>query len=231
MKRTNWRRRLDVALATVAMLTIEVTVGRAAATGTTPATQAEHLDGSTLIGLAIVIVIGYLLVRRLSGESPRHESIRKQLSGKAFVTDGDGVRVCGQEVRFANLDAPEWDQPAKHADGYWFRHGRHVKRALSRKIGGKDIVVDIEEYDKFGRAVGTVTCNGEDIGAWLVREGHAIACYGRRYKSIEQEAKAARKGMWSHAVNIDPRQWRHKRARGFQIPRRKIRAIVRLMLR
>ena len=154
-----------------------------------------------MIGLILVTIAVYLLIRR---------PWRKRLSGKAFVTDGDGIRVRGQEVRFASLDAPEWDQVAKHEDGYWFKHGKHVKSALIKKVGGKHVRVKVEDYDRFGRAVGIVICNGEDIGEWLVREGHAIACYGDRYKDIEQEAKAARRGMWSHAVNIDPRKWRHR---------------------
>ena len=132
------------------------------------------------------------------------------LYGKAYVTDGDGIRVSGQEVRFAALDAPEWDQVAKHRDGHWFVHGKRVKRALIREIGGKRVHVTVESYDKFGRAVGIVTCNGVDVGEWLVREGHAIAAYGDRYKHVEQQARMAKRGMWGHAVNIDPRLWRHR---------------------
>lgn len=132
------------------------------------------------------------------------------LAGKAYVTDGDGLPLSGREVRFAGLDTPEWNQVAKHRDGYWFGHGRRVKSALIPKIGGKPILVTVEDYDKFGRAVGIVTCNGQDVGEWLVREGHAIAAHGDRYKHIEQEARTAGRGMWSHAVNIDPRRWRHR---------------------
>ena len=132
------------------------------------------------------------------------------LAGKAYVTDGDGIRVSGQEVRFAGLDAPEFDQVAKHRHGYWFGHGRRVKSSLIREIGGRQVHVAVEDYDKFGRAVGIVTCNGMDVGEWLVREGHAISAYSDRYKHIEREAQQAKRGMWGHAVNIDPRRWRHR---------------------
>ena len=150
------------------------------------------------------------LVRR--PEPPRLDTrtAGSRLTGKAYVTDGDGIRVSGQEVRFAGLDAPEWNQPAKHRDGFWFAHGKRVKSALIQEIGGKSVQVIVEDYDKFGRAVGTVTCNGRDIGEWLVREGHARALYSDRYKHVEEEARRGRRGMWSHAVNIDPRSWRHR---------------------
>ncbi len=130
--------------------------------------------------------------------------------GKAYVTDGDGIRVSRQEIRFSGLDAPEWDQPAKRQNGDWFAHGQQVKSALIGKIGGRLVHVEIEGYDRFGRALGIVTCDGQDIGEWLVREGHAIAAYGKRYRHVEREAKRARRGMWAHDVNIDPRTWRHR---------------------
>ncbi len=139
---------------------------------------------------------------------PRRESGRRSprtIAGKAYVTDGDGIRVSRQEIRFAGIDAPEWDQPAKHRDGYWFAHGKRVKSALIREIGGRHVRVAVEDYDKFGRAVGTVTCDGRDIGEWLVREGHASAARGGgRYERAEREAREAGRGMWAQARDLDP---------------------------
>ena len=95
--------------------------------------------------LVVLLVIAaglYFVLRGLFRKRPRkRRRTRRQrrtgtLAGKAYVTDGDGIRVSGQEVRFAGLDAPEWDQPAKHHDGYWFGHGKRVKSALIRAIGG-----------------------------------------------------------------------------------------------
>ena len=180
-------------------------------------------DGTWNVWMIAVVFLAFLLLlfrrKRRRGTLTRRRPKRSRLNtrsagshltGKAYVTDGDGIRVSGQEVRFAGLDAPEWNQPAKHRDGYWFAHGKRVKSALIREIGGKSVHVVVEDFDKFGRAVGTVTCNGRDIGEWLVREGHAKALYSDRYRHIEKEAKRARRGMWSHAVNIDPRNWRHR---------------------
>ena len=157
----------------------------------------------------IVSVVGFFLIRGLLRKRPRDRRRTDTITGKAYVTDGDGLRVAGQEIRLAGLDAPEWNQLAKHRDGYWFKHGKRVKSALIQRIGGKHVHVMIEKYDKYGRAIGTVTCNSEDVGAWLVREGHAIAAYGDQYKHLEREARRAGRGMWNHATNIDPRVWRH----------------------
>ena len=150
--------------------------------------------------------------RGLSKKHTKAGGSTRTLAGRAYVIDGDSIRVSRQEVRFAGLDAPEIDQVAEHQDGYWFGHGKRVKSELIREIGGKRVFVNIEGHDKFGRALGVVSCNGKDIGEWLVREGHAIAAYGDRYKHVEQEARAAKRGMWGHAVSIDPRRWRHRTA-------------------
>ena len=143
----------------------------------------------------------------------RVKSPTRTITGKAYVTDGDGIRVAQQEVRLAGLDAPEWDQKAKHRDGYWFNHGKRVKSALIQEIGGKHVRVSIEGTDRFGRLLGTVTYRGRDIGEWLVREGHAIAAYSDRYKHVEREARKAKRGMWEHAHNFDPRAHRHREQR------------------
>ena len=143
----------------------------------------------------------------------RGESRARTITGKAYVTDGDGIRVAQQEVRLAGLDAPEWDQKAKHRDGYWFNHGKRVKSALIQAVGGKHVHVSVESVDKFGRLLGTVTYEGRDIGEWLVREGHAIAAYSDRYIHVEREAREAKRGMWAHAHNFDPRAHRHREPR------------------
>lgn len=131
------------------------------------------------------------------------------ISGKAYVTDGDGLRVSGYEIRLAGLDAPEFDQRAMHRDGYWFNQGKRIKSALIREVGGKHVHVAVVEFDKYDRAVGVVTCGGRDVGEWLVRNGHAISAYGDRYEAVEREARKEQRGMWGCAVAYDPRAWRH----------------------
>ena len=147
---------------------------------------------------------------KLSSEPP-FESRIDVITGKAYVTDGDGIRVARREVRIVGIDAPEWDQRARHSNGQWINHGRIVKSALIQEIGGKEVRVLVEGSDKFGRLIGTVVCEGQDVGEWLVREGHAIAAYDARYKRVQQEARIAKRGMWAHLHNFDPRAHRHRK--------------------
>ena len=153
---------------------------------------------------------------RLSG-SPRRSSGSgiagpRVLEGEAVVTDADGLEVEGTAVRLAGLDAPEFDQIAKVAEGDdWINHGTLVKKALVGRIGGRPVRVDVEAWDRYGRALGTVTQDGRDIGEWLVRQGHAVAAYSDRYVEAERHAKMAGHGMWGYAKCFDPRFWRHRK--------------------
>ena len=62
--------------------------------------------------VAVAVAIDCLVLKKPF----RKRSRSGLITGKAYVTDGDGIRVSGQEVRFAGLDAPEWDQMTK---GYY----------------------------------------------------------------------------------------------------------------
>ena len=178
-----------------------------------------------VVGLALATVFALFGVRRRRrrreresgrppapppGARPMLPEIGSVIAGRATVTDGDGLGVSGYRIRFAGLDAPELDQWAKHRDGYWIRHGRRVKNALNKAVGGKHVRVKVEEYDQYDRVIGRVTCNDRDVGEWLVRNGHAVAAYGDRYKQVETEARRERRGMWGHRVNWHPKDWRRR---------------------
>ena len=160
---------------------------------------------------AVVAFLAIVLLRRRRGTSAKRKAFRPgdTIAGKAFVIDGDTIRVSGSTIRLAALDAPEVDQVAKHQHGYWFKQGQRVKSALIQEIGGKVVRVSVEGYDRYERVLGTVTCNGKDVGEWLVRNGHAIAAYGERYRQVELDAQRAQRGMWGHAARYDPRDWRN----------------------
>ena len=184
--------------------------------------EALPLEAIAVVVLALVVVFVFLQKRRRARRRarpadpgagyPEPPDIGSVVAGTAYVTDGDGIRVSGCVVRFAGLDAPEWDQWAKHSDGYWFRHGERVKKALIETIGNRHVTVTVEKYDKYDRLIGAVVCDGKDVGAWLVRNGHAIAAYSDRYEHIEREARREKRGLWGYDVAFDPRAWRHRNA-------------------
>lgn len=172
------------------------------------------MESAAVVILVVTAVI--LCLKSLFKKRPWGTSLGKALwfggtiTGKAFVIDGDTIRVSGQTIRLSGLDAPELNQWAKHQHGYWYKEGMQVKSVLIRAIGGKNVQVKVEGYDKYVRVIGTVMFNDKDIGEWLVRNGYAVAAYGDQYKHLEREARRSRRGRWGQAEVYDPRTWRYR---------------------
>ena len=158
-----------------------------------------------LLLLIAVLIAFYLIAKRVRRKLPGDT-----ITGRAYVTDGDGIKVAGYRVRLAALDAPEWNQPAKHRWEFWINHGKRVKGALIREVGGRRVRVTVEGFDRYGRVLGTVSYRGRDVGEWLVRSGHAIACFFHRYKDAESAARSERRGLWGFIEAYDPRAWRRR---------------------
>ena len=132
--------------------------------------------------------------------------------GKAGVIDGDTIKIGRKRIRIDGIDAPELGQTAKkEKDSILFDQGDHVRRKLINEIRSKEVEVTVKGYDKYKRIIGVVTCDGKDIGAWLVRSGWAIAAYGDQYKSLELEARMEKLGIWGCYESYDPKPWRHHR--------------------
>jgi hypothetical protein len=68
--------------------------------------------------------------------------------------------------------------------------------------------------DAYGRMLGGCTLRGEDLNAWLVREGWALAYirYSTAYTSAEENARLQKRGLWQGAF-IAPWDWRHRNAK------------------
>ncbi len=125
------------------------------------------------------------------------------------VTDGDSLVLKPDrpgakpiKLRLLGLDAPEICQ-----DG-----GVEARDALARRVAGKRVIVVGAVTDAYRRRLVTILLDGEDIGAWMVREGHAWSMRFRgrpgRYDAEEREARAARRGVFAAPDPLPPRTFR-----------------------
>jgi micrococcal nuclease len=122
------------------------------------------------------------------------------------VTDGDTVWVRPEggrpvKLRLQGIDAPERCQP-------W---GPQAQAALASRVLHQQVQVHARARDDYQRTVGSLQLHGEDIGAWMVREGHAWSNHYRRslgpYAEQERQARAQRRGLFA-APAIEPRVFR-----------------------
>lgn len=128
------------------------------------------------------------------------------------IADGDTVTVLTAaneqiRIRLAEIDAPEGGQP-------W---SNRSKQALAALVHGRTVRVEPLTTDRYGRTVARLYVGNIDVSAELVRQGHAWVF--RRYVTdeslfaVEEEARAAGRGMWSlpEFQRVPPWEWRAAR--------------------
>ena len=144
------------------------------------------------------------------------------LSGRARAVDGDTLELGGVRVRLHGIDAPESAQSCR-AGGRLWSCGREATRALVGFIRGRSIACEERDRDRYSRVVAVCRTAGQDINAWMVAEGWALAYrrYSRAYVAEETRAQAAKHGVWRGEA-VAPWDWRRgKRLAGARpVPRR-----------
>ncbi len=130
------------------------------------------------------------------------------------VRDGDTIEIdvgTGTvAVRLHGIDCPESSQP----------YGQQAARYTSRRALGRRVTVEVTDRDRYGRLVGIVRLpDGESLNEALVAAG--LAWWYRRYapgdaalRRAEQQARDARRGLWSRAGPVPPWEWRRGRREG-----------------
>jgi endonuclease YncB( thermonuclease family) len=135
------------------------------------------------------------------------------VSGPATVIDGDTIEVQGTRIHLYGIDAPETAQSCETATGRAYRCGREAARALNAHIASAPVTC--ERHDTAaGRVTGICQVHGEDIAAWMVGEGLALASRQVTTAYIRQEGRAwaTRRGIWAGTFE-KPADWRQDRRR------------------
>jgi len=136
------------------------------------------------------------------------------LSGTALIVDGDTITISGTKIRLHGIDTPEKDQVCRDAGVIW-KCGYEATEALREWTYTKEVRCVGEDKDKYGRLIAECFVDGYNLNARLVSEGWALAYrrYSKKYIPQEDEAKAAKKGMWAGEF-VAPWDWR----RGERLP-------------
>lgn len=135
-----------------------------------------------------------------------------ETSGKVIgIADGDTLTVLAErqqiKVRLAEIDAPEKGQA----------FGNRSKQSLSVLCHGKQARLDDKGKDRYGRTLARVYCDGTDANAEQVRRGMAWVydryVTDRSLYVLQDEAKAARRGLWADSSPMPPWEWRRLQAK------------------
>jgi endonuclease YncB( thermonuclease family) len=122
------------------------------------------------------------------------------------VMDGDTVMVLrGKQkikVRMANIDAPERGQD----------FGKQSRESLLEMVGKKQVQIETQAVDQYGRIVALVSIDGRSVNQEQVKRGMAweYSHYhsDKTYLDLQNEAQQAKHGLWAQPDAQLPWQWR-----------------------
>lgn len=128
--------------------------------------------------------------------------------GRSSVVDADTLEIHGTRVRLDGVDAPESSQRCGAVGQEW-ACGQQAALALSEWIGGKTVSCKLHGADRYQRKLVRCTVDGQDMQAWLVSNGWAMAYrrYSTDYVAAEEVAKSAKLGLWRGEF-VTPWEWR-----------------------
>jgi micrococcal nuclease len=79
-------------------------------------------------------------------------------------------------------------------------------------VQGREVTLQEGPWDDHGRRLGRIRRGELDVGAWMVRHGHAWSYRYRRdpgpYAREEQEARQHRRGLFADPAAMNPREFR-----------------------
>ena len=131
-----------------------------------------------------------------------------ELVGRASVIDGDTLEIHGERIRLEGIDALESRQTCARNGAAW-RCGQSAALALSDWIGVRPVACAGSGRDRYNRVIARCSVAGDDMQAWLVTNGHALAYrrYSMDYVPHEERAQAVGAGVWSGQFTA-PWDWR-----------------------
>ena len=138
------------------------------------------------------------------------------LQGKVIgVADGDTVTLLDAQknqhkIRLQGIDAPEKAQA----------FGNKSKQSLHEMVHGKEVMVDFQKKDKYGRTVGKVLVNNTDVCLEQIKRGMAwhYKQYANEqapedrdiYAQAELTARTQSVGLWNDKTPTPPWTFRQQ---------------------
>lgn len=131
------------------------------------------------------------------------------------VSDGDTVTVLDSrnqqyKIRLMGIDAPEKSQA----------FGNRSKQFLSSLVFNRQVQVEYNKRDRYGRAVGKIIVDGKDANlaqieagmAWHYKQYQKEQSADDRvaYASAEEQARVGRRGLWQDSEPTPPWEYRKK---------------------
>lgn len=157
-----------------------------------------------------------------------HVASAEEFTGRVIaVLDGDTVIVARDsgppvKIRLAEIDAPEVAHGSPPSSQPAQAGGEESRLSLSELVLNKQVMVNVQTVDQYGRLVAHLTADGKNINQEQVRRGMAweYSNYhsNQTYIALQNEAQQARRGLWAQANPQPPWEWRKAHPSDLPVP-------------
>ncbi|TAJ77153.1 MAG: nuclease (SNase) [Gallionellaceae bacterium] len=161
----------------------------------------------------LLALLTVLLWANVAGAEEFDAKVIAVLDGDTLLVLRDGVKV---KIRMANIDAPEvghagmGDKSPNSQKDQAF--GVQSRQSLVEMVLKKQVRINSQAVDQYGRTVGLVALDGRNINEEQVKRGMAweYSHYhsDRGYIAMQSAAQQARRGLWAQSSPLAPWQWR-----------------------
>jgi len=126
------------------------------------------------------------------------------------VVDGDTLIINGARVRLIGVNAPESVRPEYPVEPFGPEASEFTKKFVAQ--GNIHLTFDKERYDRHGRMLAYVWSGDEMLNQALVEQGLArwepnfyySESKKRLFRLAQDQAKSARRGIWSEQAQSNP---------------------------
>ncbi len=139
----------------------------------------------------------------------------QQISGKAFVLDGDSIVIKKIKIRLNGIDAPEFTQECLNAKSQQYQCGLVSKNFLINLLKNQEVVCNYQKLDIYNRILGDCYLEKLNINNHLLANGMAIIYdFNHATKQeidLEKTAKEQQKGIWQGAFELPKTYRKHNK--------------------
>ena len=168
-----------------------------------------------LFGFSAYLMAGMMAAGMMLFSNAAFATASYDLSGQITVTkvsDGDSLRSGKLRIRIFGIDAPELKQQCQDQNGLVWACGLAARQQLENLLDADKLLhCELRDVDRYGRLVMQCFRGTVDIGAAMVRSGHALAyrSFSQLYVADEQHASSAPNGVWKGSFQ-PPWEWRRQ---------------------
>ena len=130
------------------------------------------------------------------------------ITGSAYVIDGDTINISDVRIRLNGIDTPEIDQICR-TNGLIWHCGVEATKMMRHLTKGKTVTCIGNTKDQYGRLIANCFVGELNLNATMVKSGMALSYryYSVDYVTQEDFARQAKRGLWSGEF-IAPWDWR-----------------------